>query len=212
MLRTPPPRARAGWLWIVSTSTLATLWATFAGANLKVWIKTDHPVGLGVMIMELVVAGTYVLRRQPIVVSRSAFAWFAAGLGAFGLLAARPAFDPVGGNRYEGLYLCLQLIGAVLATGSVLTLGRSFGVVAANRGIKMDGPYRIVRHPIYASYLIGMAGYLLENPSVQNIVLFATVIGFQIARIRSEESCLVQDPAYRAYRARVRYRLVPFVY
>ena len=99
-----------------------------------------------------------------------------------------------------------------MATASVLTLGRSFGVVAANRGIKTHGPYRIVRHPIYASYLVGMVGYLFESPSPRNILLFSTVIGFQIARIHSEEQCLVGDPEYREYRQRVRYRLVPLVF
>jgi protein-S-isoprenylcysteine O-methyltransferase Ste14 len=196
----------------MSTSILGTLWVTFAIANLKAWLKTNHPIGLGVVVMELVVAGTYAVRRQPIVVSRSAFAWFAAGVGCFGLLLARPHYAPVGGQRFEGLYTCLQLIGALMATASVLTLGRSFGVVAANRGIKTHGPYRIVRHPIYASYLVGMAGYLFESPSPRNILLFSTVIGFQVARIHSEEQCLVGDPEYREYRQRVRYRLVPLVF
>src|SRR5262249_42798762 len=109
----------------MSTSILGTLWVTFAVANLRAWMKTNHPIGLGVVVMELVVAGTYACRRQPIVVSRSAFAWFAAGLGTFGLLLARPAYAPVGGHRFEVLYTCMQLISALLAAGSVLTLGRS---------------------------------------------------------------------------------------
>lgn len=204
------PKSRAGWLWILSTSGLAALWISFAVANLQAWRTSDHPVGLGAMTMELVVAGVYVGRRQAVAVSHSPLAWFAAGLGAFGLLAARPAYHPVGGQGT--LFLCLQLIGAVAATGSLLTLGRSFGVVAANRGIETRGPYRIVRHPVYSSYLVGMAGYLLENPSLRNTILFGTVIFFQLLRIRAEEACLGADPQYTAYRSRVRYRLVPFVY
>jgi len=203
---------RAGWSWIVMTGMLGTLLSTFAVANLSTWTKTNRPIGLGVIVMELVVVGAYVLRRQPIVVSRSAFAWIAAGLGAFGLVLARPHYLPVGGDDYEILYMSLQLGSALLAIASVLTLGRSFGVVAANRGIKTRGPYRIVRHPIYASYLVGMVGYALENPSFRNLILFSTVIGFQVARIRSEEQCLLDDPEYRSYKRRVRYRLVPFVY
>ena len=66
---------RAGWSWIVMTGMLGTLLSTFAVANLSTWTKTNRPIGLGVIVMELVVVGAYVLRRQPIVVSRSAFAW-----------------------------------------------------------------------------------------------------------------------------------------
>jgi protein-S-isoprenylcysteine O-methyltransferase Ste14 len=199
-------------VWVLSTGLLGTLWLVFAAANFEAWLKTGKPIGLGTVVMELVVAGTYAVRRQAVVVSRSAIAWFAAGMGTFGLLLARPHYAPVGGERLGTLYTCLQLLSALTAIASVLTLGRSFGVVAANRGIKTNGPYRLVRHPIYASYLVGMIGYLFENPSLRNVVLLATVIGFQIARIRSEEQCLVGDPEYRAYQQRVRYRLVPFVF
>ena len=34
-----------------------------------------------------------------------------------------------------------------------VVLGRSFGLVPANRGIVARGPYLLVRHPIYAGYL-----------------------------------------------------------
>jgi protein-S-isoprenylcysteine O-methyltransferase Ste14 len=34
----------------------------------------------------------------------------------------------------------------------------------------------------------------------------------QLVRIHEEERVLGRDPSYRAYRARVRYRLIPFVY
>ena len=84
--------------------------------------------------------------------------------------------------------------------------------MAANRGIQTAGPYRIVRHPAYAGYVIAMSGYFLENPSLRNAVIIVTVAAVQLVRIQKEEAYLRADPKYAAYRLRVRYRLLPYVY
>ena len=204
------PRRRAGWPWVFSTSSLALLWVVFLVANLRASLANGRPVGLGAMLLELIVATLYVLRRQSHEVSSSVLAWFAAGIGAFGLLAARPHYRPIG--DLEPLYLSLQLLGAAIAATSLVVLGRSFGVVAANRGIQTAGPYRIVRHPAYAGYVIAMSGYFLENPSLRNAVIIVTVAAVQLVRIQKEEAYLRADPKYAAYRLRVRYRLLPYVY
>jgi protein-S-isoprenylcysteine O-methyltransferase Ste14 len=125
------------------------------------------------------------------------------------MLAARPAYHPVGG--LELLYGGLQGLGAGLAAWAVISLGRSFGIVAANRGIRTSGPYRFVRHPLYSAYIVTETGYLLENPSVRNWCLFGVVMAFQAVRIVEEERTLAEDPAYREYRERVRSRILPYV-
>lgn len=45
-------------------------------------------------------------------------------------------------------------------------LGLSFGVVAANRGVKIGGPYSFIRHPMYAGYTLSHIGLLLAMPSL----------------------------------------------
>lgn len=193
-----------------STSVFATLWAYFFVDNLRAWEPTGHPVGLGPMELELAIAILYIVRRQPIVVSRTPLAWGTAAVAVTGMLFARPAYAPVGG--LEPLYFLLQIGGAAAALLTLLSLGRSFGIVAANRGLKTTGPYSIVRHPLYAAYLVTMAGYLLENPSVRNIVILGAATAAQVIRIGEEEKCLCADPHYRRYRRRVRFRLVPYLY
>jgi len=205
-----PHRRRAGWWWILSTAVVATLWILFFIANVKAWGEAKRPVGFGAMELELAFALLFVIRRQPLTVSRSRVAWLAAGGAVCGMLFARPAYEPVLG--LEPLWATVQIVGAIAALLGLLALGRSFGIVAANRGLKMNGPYRFVRHPVYAAYLVTMVGYLLENPSLRNIVLVSIVTGLQIVRISEEERCLREDDEYRAYTKRVRYRLVPFVY
>src|SRR5262249_50170605 len=138
--------------WIVATSVVTSLWLLFLEANIKSSFERGRPVGLGAMLLEFLVAVLFVLRRQPLAVSRSPVAWLAATVGGFGLLTARPGASPLGG--LAPLYVALQLLGSLLAIAALLALGRSFGIVAANRGIQSHGPYRLVRHPTYASYLL----------------------------------------------------------
>jgi len=104
------------------------------------------------------------------------------------------------------------LSGVLVAFLSLATLGRSFGIVAANRGVKTRGPYRFVRHPAYTGYLICYLGYAAENPRPLNFVLLFVSTSFQLIRISEEERVLESSREYRSYREAVRYRLVPSVY
>jgi len=194
---------------IATSAPVAVLWLFFAAANFDNWRASHRPTGLGATALELVVATLFVVRRSPWLVSRSPLAWTAAVIGTFGMLAARPAYEPMGG--LEGLYAGLQVFGAGLASVALLSLGRSFGLVAANRGIRTCGPYRFVRHPVYTGYILAGTGYLLENPSLRNACLFTVVVLFQAIRILEEERTLARDPAYREYRERVRSRILPYV-
>jgi len=103
----------------------------------------------------------------------------------------------------------LQLIGGLLVLAATLRLGRSFGIVAANRGIQTGGLYRIVRHPIYAAYVLAFGGFMLAHPSLNNVVILASWLIVQVLRVRAEERLLMQDEAYTIYAAQVRYRLIP---
>lgn len=47
------------------------------------------------------------------------------------------------------------------------------------------------------------------NATLWNLVLYAGCEGLQILRLLAEERLLSDDPRYRAYRAAVRFRLVP---
>jgi protein-S-isoprenylcysteine O-methyltransferase Ste14 len=104
------------------------------------------------------------------------------------------------------------LIGMIIQVHAKITLGRSFGCVPAHRGLKLAGPYRFVRHPMYAGYLISHLAFLAINPTLWNLGVYAFCYGVQIPRLLAEERLLSADPNYCAYRARVRYRLIPGVF
>lgn len=106
----------------------------------------------------------------------------------------------------------LVLVGVVLATGAVVSLGRSFGLEAVNRGVQTRGFYRFVRHPIYAAYLPLTLGYLLAFPSWFNVAVLVAWLACQVRRIGREEAVLGQDAEYERYAERVMWRLLPHVW
>lgn len=113
----------------------------------------------------------------------------------------------------EWLGAGLQLVSIAWQFTAKVFLGRSFGLLPAQRGLVMAGPYRLVRHPIYFGYLIGHIGFLLANFSLRNAAVLLVLYVAQVVRIRREEAMLAAtNPAYRDYQQRVRWRLLPFVF
>ncbi len=106
----------------------------------------------------------------------------------------------------------VMLCGMAFQIYGKLSLGTSFGVVAANRGVKVKGAYRFVRHPIYAGYTVTHIGFLMAYPCLQNFLVYGIGLAFQIMRMDREERILLQDDAYRVFAQTTRYRLLPGFY
>jgi protein-S-isoprenylcysteine O-methyltransferase Ste14 len=106
----------------------------------------------------------------------------------------------------------LQIVALGLQIGGVLSLNRSFGLLPAHRGVKSDGLYRWVRHPLYSAYLIAHVGYLVSNLSWANVLVVVIGTAFQVVRILQEEQLLLQYPDYARYSATTRWRLVPAIW
>ncbi len=121
----------------------------------------------------------------------------------------RPTSPSAGALATTGLIF--ELLGIGLSQVARVYMGRSFGVLPANRGIVSKGPFRWVRHPIYFGWLILSIGYAMSYPSDRNIMLIATTLPLMVWRIGQEEGQLSADPEYRRYMDRVRYRLWPGV-
>ena len=117
------------------------------------------------------------------------------------------------GARLAPIYITatLQLFGILWQIFSKIHLGRSFGLLPANRGIVTSGPYRIVRHPVYLGYFMGHMGFLLAVWSPYNLGVFALLYSLQFLRIREEERLLGEDGEYQQYKQTVRQRFIPFL-
>ncbi|WP_050454244.1 methyltransferase family protein [Candidatus Burkholderia verschuerenii] len=112
----------------------------------------------------------------------------------------------------EWLAAALQIAGLAIQISAKLSLRRSFGILPANRGVVVHGPYRLIRHPMYFGYLVNDMGFLLPNFGLQNVLVLAFHWTLQIGRIVREERLLSNDEMYRDYTQRVRYRLIAGVF
>jgi len=160
---------------------------------------------LGILVVNSLFLGLFVTRRAATAETDSLPLWLLAVAGTACPLLLRPS----DGAGLMVIGSITQITGVVLTACGLLSLRRSFAVVPGNRGIRHDGLYRFVRHPIYFSELVTILGVALVNPSLANWAIWMCECGLQYARARAEESFLSSDPVYRAYRERVRYRLIP---
>jgi protein-S-isoprenylcysteine O-methyltransferase Ste14 len=108
-----------------------------------------------------------------------------------------------------GVGLVLVMLGACLSFASLLSLGRWFGVWPAFRGLAMRGPYRLVRHPMYLSYVLTDIGCNLSEYNFGTVLLVIAGWASLFYRIHAEERILSQDAGWSSYVALVRYRLLP---
>lgn len=108
--------------------------------------------------------------------------------------------------------LFLVTVAAFLSVVCLVALGKRFGVRPALRGLVTGGPYRLVRHPLYFSYLIADIGYNLQLANMITVALVVIAWTAMILRICAEEKVLARDSNWPAYAAQVRYRLVPHLW
>jgi protein-S-isoprenylcysteine O-methyltransferase Ste14 len=93
------------------------------------------------------------------------------------------------------------LIGASLSFAVLRWLGKSFSILAEARRLVTEGPYRVVRHPLYICEGIATVGVMLQviSPSAVLIIIIFAMI--QYRRMINEEKILTSAfPGYRAYR------------
>lgn len=187
----------------------ATYFAIICYGFWRNFLQTGKWTSLLWLVSEGMVVLLLVFRREFRRLSRRPSDWLVALGGTLTVLLVRPTTAAV---APESVGVALQLAGVLFEMYGKVYLGRSFGIVAADRGIVVGGPYRIVRHPIYLGYLVTHVGFLLANWSSRNIAIYVFEYFFQVARILSEERLLKEDDGYRAYFERVRYRLIPGVF
>ena len=177
----------------------------------RLWPEDFSPANwyaILLLVSEGLVVALLLARRPTENISRRIGDWALAAGGTFLVLMVGKGGAPI----HAGLGFMLMLFGLSIHVGAKLSLWRSFGLVAANRGVKTIGLYRFVRHPMYAGYMLSHVGFLLAAPSWWNLAVYLLTWTLLVARIVVEERTLREDISYRDYTQRVRYRLLPLVY
>jgi len=186
---------------------LATILSIFAYTHIQAFWRTGEISLLIFCLSETLTAALYILRSEPKTVSILPLDWLVAIAGTVAPLFLRP--------HAWGLLPMASIaisVGASMQILGLISLNRSFAIVAAKREIKTGWMYRIVRHPIYASYCLIYTGYILSNTTSMNLAIYLVTIGLLCTRIFQEERHLALDPLYRNYMNEVRYRILPFIF
>jgi protein-S-isoprenylcysteine O-methyltransferase Ste14 len=179
----------------------------FAGLAVRVGADALHqPANLLILLTEGLVVVFMVFRRRAVAVSTRPMDWLVALLGTAGPMLVAPGGRPVG---HLALGVAILMTGLLFAIWGKLSLRRSYGLAAANRGVVQSGPYGFVRHPIYAGYVLTYIGFFMNNPTWRNAATYAVSLALIVIRIHAEEAILRRDPLYAGFMSRVRYRLVP---
>ncbi|HEY4165740.1 MAG TPA: isoprenylcysteine carboxylmethyltransferase family protein [Reyranella sp.] len=85
--------------------------------------------------------------------------------------------------------------------------------LASDQRVISTGPYALVRHPMYTTALVMMAGIPIALGSLWGLLAFAAMMPALIWRIFDEEAFLVSSlPGYAEYKQKVRYRLIPHLW
>jgi protein-S-isoprenylcysteine O-methyltransferase Ste14 len=142
-------------------------------------------------------------------------------LGGFLLAKGHRLSDPLN-HRVIPHLEALAWIGAVLCVAGLLfcvwarfTIGRNWsGVVTLKGGHELitNGPYALVRHPIYTGLLTMFVATVIVRGHVAGIIAIPFVFVSFWIKLRSEEKLMLEKfpNEYAAYQQRVK-RLIPFI-
>lgn len=153
----------------------------------------------------------FVARRRPVRKTNGAKPRAMALLGSFFFyLLGIPYGQPSLWQAITGsLLLCAGTMMAVIALSR---LGRSYSMMPEARKLITTGPYAIVRHPMYLSEQIAIAGIVVQNFSVYALALFTIHFWIQVQRMKNEENVLRDTFSEYDEVMGPRPRLIPHVY
>ena len=195
---------------LLSRAMIVVLFTMLSINLLGDFLRTGHVTGLLLLAGESLVVVLTVVRRKAMYVDRSV----AAGVLTLLSVAGPPMLRASDVNSMvpDVVTAMVSAIGLGLVVVGKMALGRSFGLVPANRGVVVRGPYTFVRHPIYTGYLITHVAFFIADPIPWNAVVILVADTALILRALMEEKVLSNDVEYQGYCRRVGWHLVPGVF
>ena len=132
----------------------------------------------------------------------------------FGALIALALTGPI--LARHPLLLALEIAALALGLWAILTvrIHKVSVIPDVRRGARLvsDGPYRWIRHPMYASILLGALALVLDTPTLARWAIYSVLAVDLLIKLNYEERLLLAAfPNYAAYQETSK-RLIPFIY
>jgi protein-S-isoprenylcysteine O-methyltransferase Ste14 len=189
---------KLSFIFLLSNFTLFIFWILFAVRHIKAYLLYPQNYILIFIISEAIIALLFLFRKKEISISRKKFDWLISITATFLPLLLIP------GGKVTNLNLGINLMttGVIIQMAAALSLNRSLGIVPANRDIKTNGLYKLIRHPMYLSYFLTYIGYGLVSFSLFNFCLITFTLVSVLIRIKIEETFLNNSTEYEKYKKR----------
>jgi Phospholipid methyltransferase len=152
---------------------------------------------------------TMVLRTPPVRITRNPWYWALTFVATYWGFLTVLLYEPGLRLAPEWVTLSISALSLLVSVFARLSLGRSMGLLPAERAIVTTGAYAIVRHPVYTGLFVSLVGWHLSASSWRNLGLDVVAVGLFVAKTIAEERFLSQNPAYVAYMRSVRWRFFP---
>jgi protein-S-isoprenylcysteine O-methyltransferase Ste14 len=195
----------AGWIFLLEFG--------IASALITRWLRRHNPALLEERMKPLIQRDQKPWDRKLMTVFLFLWcAWFV----AMTLDAARfrwsdmPLWLHVAGALAIAVAMCIMFL--VMRTNA---FAATVVKIQAERGHRVisDGPYAVVRHPMYGGTLLLIAGIPLLLGSWWGLALAPMIVLlFAVRAVMEERTLMAELPGYTDYAARVHYRMVPFVW
>lgn len=183
-------RNRIGFLFFTAATALSLVGAALR-PTLLTWLM---------VLYNLVLMGLYLKRRPARVYDRRGL-WL--GLIAIFLpLTLPPAPVPTA-------FMVVGLMGYALSFAALAELNTRYGLGAADRGLVTQGPYRLVRHPLYLGELVFWGAILIGTAGWGGAPVLIILMGIQALRALLEEKVMADYPPYAA---QVPWRIIPLIW
>jgi protein-S-isoprenylcysteine O-methyltransferase Ste14 len=195
--------------WEYSCNTILGVSNLFFDLGMLADFQRTHRISsLLLCVFETVIVFFAFTRPLPKELNTSLYDWTIALAGTLIVMAMRPATQV----HDNVLIIAVQLFGMAISMSALLSLNKSFGLVAANRGVKTRGMYGVIRHPIYAGYFLSSGAFLIQNMTALNALIYVVFVTMELLRLVAEERVLSRDPDYAAYLRKTRWRVLPLIY
>jgi protein-S-isoprenylcysteine O-methyltransferase Ste14 len=186
---------------------VGALFLALAWRLLGDFLETNRATDLLLLVGEALVVVLTCLRRPASVIDRRPIVRLVTAVSmTFPLLSEPTSIAPI---MPEAAAATVLALGLLVVVGGKMSLGYSFGLLPANRGVMERGLYRVVRHPIYLGYLLTHIPFLAAHPSGWNAAVLLVGDAALIVRALYEEETLGRDPQYVRYCQSVKWRLLP---
>jgi protein-S-isoprenylcysteine O-methyltransferase Ste14 len=175
-------------------------------------ISILHIVHKGLMIcFYFLVIALFFRRSQARATTSSLLARTLAYVGTFTpfiLIFTRSSETTITLSLYS---MSVMICGMLFAIYSLMTLGRSFGIMPQARAIVRSGPYRLIKHPLYVGEIVVFGGAILTGFTIAKLWILLLFASIQSYRAVQEEKVLDETiPEYSVYRVTTK-RFIPGV-